>query len=1325
MCVMNWQEKVQRSDTSINKKGTGIACLRAPSAIEEQDTRIVSFSVLLCLLYSRMFSYCPQTIHLDQSIGNIMGFATDYLRILSPLHLIATVCWVGIALLTIIQPCTVIAQTETSVPLCGNFHATDHIPDGPHTFVDRFNRPWTAPAHLIAEQKPGAALLASCSVFRIEFEDVILGNGIGFDDRTPTVHPVLGSTTRGAVRRQTLCEVFRYIENTISVNGTPDVLVAESYKIPTGFIAAASSFYPTGQINGLVGGTMYDHINTGVDPTPAAGDYDAFMVFSFGYAMHDDWNTAPGNSIDLYSVALHEATHTLGFASLIGADGTSKIGGPYSRFDRLLRNAAGDPLIEPLLFTFIGTQADLVSDRINFHGDQCEYPSPVYSAATFQPGSSLSHFDGLRSGVQYVMRPSTAGGSDRILTTEELRVLCELGYKLQNNGCALCVPSGRLDMASTEPGKKICFDVLANDINPDGSTLQIDPGSIRIAAGSGTISIEGGLLCFTPDPNYTGLATIIYRPGNGTATGDETRFLVSVVKQHLFSSCDEDSLLIRTGWDFAADQVEDYGAATSYWTIVEDPDPQTIEPRQAIAAYTYNGWREPLPSSRWISAAGPVASVNAHGEYHFEMQFCLSTVPNELRMVLDYLVDDLGEVRVNDVVVRTTRNGYAFRDPPLSIDMNIAPFVHPGRNTITLVADNSGGVAMGVNAAGYLLPDEPTIFRCGTVQISEDVSICRGNSTQLMARGGINYQWSPEQGLSCADCPTPVASPDRTTTYHVRAIDSSGCSFENSVTVTVTENDVDAGPDRTICSDTEVQLNATGGDSYQWTPPTGLSCTDCPDPVASPTRTRTYYVIGTDATGCNGLDSVTIQVDEDCISEDVRICRGSSTQLRVRDGISYQWSPAQGLSCADCPTPVASPDRTTTYHVRVIDSSGYSFEDSVTVTVLEANVDAGPDRTICSSTEIQLQATGGESYQWSPSTELSCTDCADPIASPTRTRTYYVTGTDSAGCKGVDSVTIQVDENCIDAGQDIRLCRGDTVQLSVAGWESYQWSPADGLSCDDCPEPLAYPDKTTVYRVKGIASDGTSATDSVVVEVVEPTILRVRTAQFNERLQTNSLTVPIVLVDKADGLGITRLRFTIQYDPFVLNIAPTRIKSSLQNRLLRNWDVAYTENNPGELVIIFTAPQGVELVDSGELFALEATLFLSTHPESELAIQLEALEDNPCVEFLPENGVVRPEICGGTLRLIEFSSGKYALGPATPNPSSGNVSIQFALGLDGPTRLDIVDMNGNHTATLINSVLDTGDYEVELDSRSLPPGTYFYRLRSGTWEQTGRMVLVR
>ena len=71
---------------------------------------------------------------------------------------------------------------------------------------------------------------------------------------------------------------------------------------------------------------------------------------------------------------------------------------------------------------------------------------------------------------------------------------------------------------------------------------------------------------------------------------------------------------------------------------------------------------------------------------------------------------------------------------------------------------------------------------------------------------------------------------------------------------------ISAGMDTTVPRGTGVQLNATGGVFYTWSPSVGLSCTTCPNPIASPDHTTTYYVTGMNAFGCVNTDTITVSV---------------------------------------------------------------------------------------------------------------------------------------------------------------------------------------------------------------------------------------------------------------------------------------------------------------------------------------------------------------------------------------------------------------------------------------------------------------------------------
>jgi gliding motility-associated-like protein len=64
-----------------------------------------------------------------------------------------------------------------------------------------------------------------------------------------------------------------------------------------------------------------------------------------------------------------------------------------------------------------------------------------------------------------------------------------------------------------------------------------------------------------------------------------------------------------------------------------------------------------------------------------------------------------------------------------------------------------------------------------------------GDSIQLSANGALTYSWSPDNGLSCNDCPSPFASPNEPTTYIVAGTDENGCISYDSIEVDIRCNE--------------------------------------------------------------------------------------------------------------------------------------------------------------------------------------------------------------------------------------------------------------------------------------------------------------------------------------------------------------------------------------------------------------------------------------------------------------------------------------------------------------------------------------------------------
>jgi gliding motility-associated-like protein len=131
---------------------------------------------------------------------------------------------------------------------------------------------------------------------------------------------------------------------------------------------------------------------------------------------------------------------------------------------------------------------------------------------------------------------------------------------------------------------------------------------------------------------------------------------------------------------------------------------------------------------------------------------------------------------------------------------------------------------------------------------------CEGTPVTFTATGAPSYLWS-----NGATTSSITVSPDSSTSYTV--IGSNGCADTVKTPVTILVPSLTACCDTTIISGDTVTINAYGDISYVWSPSTSLSCSTCPNPVASPTVTTTYTVVSTDGNGCHTSREVTIYVE--------------------------------------------------------------------------------------------------------------------------------------------------------------------------------------------------------------------------------------------------------------------------------------------------------------------------------------------------------------------------------------------------------------------------------------------------------------------------------
>jgi gliding motility-associated-like protein len=145
-------------------------------------------------------------------------------------------------------------------------------------------------------------------------------------------------------------------------------------------------------------------------------------------------------------------------------------------------------------------------------------------------------------------------------------------------------------------------------------------------------------------------------------------------------------------------------------------------------------------------------------------------------------------------------------------------------------------------------------------------------------------------------------------------------------------------PGDTICVGEQIRLGATGADQYQWSPNAGLDNTTSASPKAAPTKTTAYTVIGRDNDHCfadTGTVNITVYpIPTVFAGNDTTVNTGSTVQLAAtcsKDAITYNWTPATGLSCTNCTTPTAAIKSTVTYRLTATNQGGCTAADEVTI----------------------------------------------------------------------------------------------------------------------------------------------------------------------------------------------------------------------------------------------------------------------------------------------------------------------------------------------------------------------------------------------------------
>lgn len=378
-------------------------------------------------------------------------------------------------------------------------------------------------------------------------------------------------------------------------------------------------------------------------------------------------------------------------------------------------------------------------------------------------------------------------------------------------------------------------------------------------------------------------------------------------------------------------------------------------------------------------------------------------------------------VRFNNTSYNYTRVAWDFGDGITADNLNYPSHVYeqPGKYIVTLFVYGPSGLKA-TYIDSVIVKQPAAALRVDTTDICIDgkINFAAGVSNT------VNYAWDFGDGLVQSTADSAASHVYHTAGIYQPAImvtDANGCSALNKLNQPVNVHPspvVNFSPAHpVVCKGSSVQITASGGAVYQWTPATGLDNPVSASPQASPTDNITYTVQVKDNIGCSSKADVNVIVAQPfkmLTPPNPVICFGKSVLLSLSGANNYTWiNNTIGLSSINNSSPVASPLASTQYTVTGRDQYNcFADTASIKVTVIPLpTVNAGPDQEVQLASAVQLSVTNSSDvvqWNWSPDKYLSCTTCPSPVSTPMAQMNYVVTVANKNGCLSADTVIIKV-----------------------------------------------------------------------------------------------------------------------------------------------------------------------------------------------------------------------------------------------------------------------------------------------------------------------------
>ncbi len=523
--------------------------------------------------------------------------------------------------------------------------------------------------------------------------------------------------------------------------------------------------------------------------------------------------------------------------------------------------------------------------------------------------------------------------------------------------------------------------------------------------------------------------------------------------------------------------IEDYPEAyfeVSSETICQETEVQFINLSTALPGSTFL-WE--FGDGENSIENNPVLFFNEAGSYNVQLTVtsaigCIDTYEQVVEVLINNVVDAGEEVTIcqgEEVEISGSVTGPAgissigwLSDPDIACLTCVTTTAAPTDTSIyffeVVLTNGCRQIdSVIVNVAPVAIPE---------ITLVPDTIICQRDSLIIEIsnyNSDYEYFWMGEH-FNCLNdsCQSILVYPEDQEYYVVDVINQYGCQNRDSLHINVETTFEDIViEDQTICRYDSIQLIVDNGNNAEWEFSSSLSCNDCEQPWASPTESEVFYVSVLSNNGCPFSDTLSIEVIPENFTyagQDDTLCLGEVVTLHGQAFGSIEWIPNLYLSDNTSLFPDSSPEESISYVLRNVLGS-CTQEDTVMLTVIEkADIQAIGD-TVCPGEIALVNGFGlAEEFEWFDSSGASLGTEPEFNLYPDSSENFTLIGrlgsciTDTAFA----NVTLQ-DGVVIELETDISVYSNLPYAFDIIYDENkdyhFQWSPPDGLSCANCPDP--------------------------------------------------------------------------------------------------------------------------------------------------------------------------------------------------------------------------------------------------------------------------------